>query len=438
MMEKGIMTDRGFVTGVLDNDCILYKSIPYAEAPIGDLRWKDPQPVFPWSGVRKCDTWHTICPQQVEWSEGNEDNLYTKEFYSDGYPEMGEDCLYLNIWTPVDFKDKNLPVMVFFHGGGFKGGYSYEKEFSGVGMTKKGVILITVNYRLGILGFLAHPELSAEAPYHASGNYGMLDMIESLKWVKNNIKNFGGDPDNITVFGQSAGAMAIAAMNVSPLTKGLYSKAIMQSVGYIDENHLSWVGVPLSLEKAEKIGLEVQECLKCKSLAEMRLLPFEKLIALQNDFFPKSVELTGILFFIPCVDGYFLPDTIKNLVTAGKLADIPYMNGYTTHDMTNAFESAYDFVSYRAKTSNKNTYFYEFARDMPGSNHGAFHSAELWYVFETLDNCWRPLTESDHALARKISTYWTNFAKYGDPNGVGLESWPTFDAKSDFKMLFDT
>ena len=426
-----VKVEGGLISGVPAEKpgVTAFKGIPYTAPPVGDLRWKAPQPVPAWDGVKKCDTFANILTQSTKaWG------VYQKEFFSDPYPKMSEDCLCLNVFTPAKAANERLPVMVWIHGGGFVRGWSYEMEYNSDNLARKGVILVTIEYRTSIFGFMAHPELTGESPNKSSGNYGLLDQIAALKWVKNNIKGFGGDPENVTVFGQSAGAMSIAVMNCSPLAKGLYNKAIMQSGGGIDESAYN-LNMPLS--DAEKIGSEIQTTLNCNSIADMRKLSADELYTGIAQFQPKSVKSAGYFYLVPNVDGYLQPDTVKNMVSKGNLSDIAYIIGSNANDIPGATDMALAFAINRAEEGKRNAYLYEFTRAMPGDDSGAFHCAELWYVFQTLDKCWRPLTEADTQLADQMASYWANFATTGNPNGDGLVKWNNFKKDSKFKMVFD-
>ena len=258
------MVDGGLVQGVVADasDVVVYKGIPYAAPPVGDLRWKAPQPVEAWKGVRLCDSWGDASLQGGQ----QEGSFYWKEFYQGKAPKMSEDCLYLNVWKPADAKagDK-LPVMVWIHGGAYQNGYGYEEEFDGTAFAHQGVILVTVNYRLGMCGFLAHPLLSAESDSTGSGNYGLLDQLEALRWVNRNIEAFGGDKGCVTLFGQSAGAGSVQSLLSSPLTKGLVHRAIIQSGG-----GLSGIIAAKSLESAEAMGQGMWDEAGCTTLEQMR------------------------------------------------------------------------------------------------------------------------------------------------------------------------
>jgi para-nitrobenzyl esterase len=387
----------------------VFRGVPYAAPPVGGLRWKAPAAVIPWDGIRVCDTFSAICPQANSSSGG-----YQEEFYT-YYPEMNEDCLYLNVWTPAKAFTEKLPVMVWLHGGNNAAGWSYEKEFDGEGIASRGVILVTVNYRLSVFGFLAHPDLSAESPYGSSGNYGILDQIAALRWVHDNIAAFGGNPDNVTLFGQSAGAIDISTLICSDLTTGLIHKVIFQSGGMM--------GASSTLEEVEQKGVDFANALS-KSIAEMREISAEDLFQARQDLkLPTQV----------CVDGYVIKSPANDLVSEGKYLDIPYLIGANEDDLGGYGIFGRGTIilgDNQLKLGRTPVYAYKFIRKLPGGGGlyttGAFHSAELWYVFETLDRCWRPFTENDYALAKQIAFYWTNFAKTGNPNGDGLPKWEPY------------
>jgi para-nitrobenzyl esterase len=403
-----------------------YKGIPYAAPPVGELRWKEPQPVVPWEGIKVADNFGPAAIQndQVPGS------FYQKEFFFDGDPVRSEDCLYLNVWTPATGEiNKKLPVAMWIHGGAYMQGFGHEPEFDGEEWAKRNVILVTINYRLGILGFLAHPLLTEESQNHTSGNYGILDQIAALKWIKNNIAQFGGDPDNVTVFGQSAGAGSVMNLVSSPLTTGLIHKAIIQSGG-----GLRGIGSPNTLKDAEQTGKEIINLAGISTLSEMRSLPADSLLKLLS----KYMEIKKRWFMLsPNVDGYVTNESFSNIAKAGKLPDIPFMIGHTANDIGNIAPSIADFCLLLEEQGHNPAYSYNFIRPLPGDSAGAFHSSELWYIFGTLDRCWRPLTEEDYVLSKKMIDYWTNFARYGDPKGTTYTDWKPYTKDTGYVEILD-
>lgn len=422
-----LIVDGGQVSGVVDAEGVtVYRGIPYAASPVGDLRWRQPQPVEPWQGVRRCDTFGDASLQGGQ----QEGSFYWKEFYQDGNPPMSEDCLYLNVWTPASGKqDAQLPVMVWIHGGAFMNGFGHEIEFDGDAYAKKGVVLVTLNYRLGMCGFLAHPLLTAENGGKGSGNYGLFDQLAALRWVKNNIAAFGGNPDNVTVFGQSAGAGSVQALVSSPLSKGYIQRAIIQSGG-----GLKGIISTRTLAEAEAAGLAMWDTAGCKTLDEMRACPPDRFSEVLGAYLKAQKTYTGLPYG-PCIDGQLLTASTNETALAGNALDIPYMIGYTSEDISPASmrQAAMDWSFLLERLGRNPAYVYCFSRDLPGEDmpaapgmsdmKGAFHSSELWYVFGTLDKCWRPMTGADYALSERMVTYWTNFARTGNPNGEGVPLW---------------
>ena len=407
---------------------ILYKGIPYAAPPTGELRWREPQPVLPWDGIRVCDMFGAAAPQKLT----DPGSFYDKEFYAQSPHVKSEDCLYLNVWTPAaGHKNAKLPVAMWIHGGAYRNGFGHENEFDGVAWAEHGVILVTINYRLGILGFLAHPELTAENSNHSSGNYGILDQVAALKWIKENIAQFGGDPDHITVFGQSAGAGSAQSLVASPLTKGLIQGAIFQSGGGLGNRPA------LMLRDAEQAGESIMRFYGCMSLEEMRAIPAEDFGDFENRTAAFMKAENRMVNLSPNVDGYLLQESFNEATYNGKLADIPYIIGGTIGDMRGNSKPIADFCLVRAEKGGK-AYAYQFARPLPGDDAGAFHSSELWFVFHTINRCWRPLTAGDEALSQYMADCWTNFTKYGDPNGKGDETWKPYTSANPQFMLFTT
>jgi para-nitrobenzyl esterase len=407
---------------------IAYKGIPFAAPPVGDLRWKEPQPVVPWKGVKKADK-YGAASVQVTWDP---QSFYGKEWQASGSVPFNEDCLYLNIWTPAAGKsNKKLPVAMWIHGGGYREGFAFEPEMDGgEEWASRGVILVTVTYRLGVFGFFSHPLLSAENSRGVSGNYGLLDQIAALKWIRNNIEKFGGDPNNITVFGQSAGAGSIQSLCASPLSRNLISHAISMSGGGLSNMSMG----SGNLEAAQKENKEMMEYFKKTTLKEMRSLSFDDFTQMSKNYSDATKKR---IFWAPVTDNYVLEGTFSEVALAGKIADIPYIFGYTANDLMDMTKAVKDFCALRAEKSSKPAYAYLFSRQLPGDTSGAFHSSDLWYVFHSYSHSWRPFNDGDKELSSKIVEYWTNFAKYGNPNGKKDGAWTSYTAKDPKFMVLD-
>ncbi len=452
-----IDTESGQVEGIQEDGYMSFKGIPFAAPPVGELRWKDPQPVERWEGVLKADTFACGCSQ------------------AQNLRPQGEDCLYLNIWTPANFASEKLPVMVWIHGGGFSAGAPLESTYFGEKLTRKGVIYVSVAYRLGQLGFLAHPELSAESPNKVSGNYGILDQIAALKWIQRNIEAFGGDPHKVTIFGESAGAISVSILCASPLAKDLFTGAISESGGNFGpvEQDSRQDGI-VSLKGAENIGIEFMKQMGATSIEELRKMD-------PRDFFENRAAGRG--GFWPNADGYVIPDDQYKLYEAGKYNDVNVIIG-TNSDEGGMFsrpsypedykhrteqrfgdfaekifkaypgdteeqtytssadifrETAFAWPSWawarlQSRTGNSKVFMYYFDQKqpenprMPIKLRGAPHAAEIKYVLENIDP--NRYGEEDLKLSDMMGTYWTNFAKYGDPNGDNLPVWTEFSEEN--------
>ncbi len=430
---------QGLLEGVRMDGYDVFWGIPYAKPPVGELRWRAPQEPECWEGVYQANRYPNRSMQEDFPME-----FFDKEFYDDEERKTpySEDGLYLNIWTPAKQAGEKLPVAMWIHGGAFMGGYGHEKEFDGAAYCKRGVILVTINYRLGPLGFLAHPWLSEESRAMGgsgvSGNYGVLDQIAALKWIRENIAAFGGDPDNITVFGQSAGGESTHTLITSPLTKGMISKAIIQSgLGLTTDR---------TLADQEQYGVEFAELAGVHSLEEMRNLTVQQIYAAAGPLIGRGFA-TNSMTFAPNMDGYVLDRCFDEALEQGTVHDIPYMVGSTMQDIRVDLEKladgergiVYDSCKHwgevRQTNGNAPAWVYYFTRQLPGDDAGAFHSCELWYMFGTLDRCWRPSTEEDYQLSERMLDYWTNFMKTGDPNGDGLPLWNAYAEEKDIQVL---
>ena len=424
-----VHTPKGMIDGIQNDGYRTYYGVRYAQAPVGELRFRTPRETDPWEGVYKADRFGARCPQEPN------TGFYRKEFYSDpAYaPEMSEDCLFLNLWVPdgAEAGRTKCPVAFWIHGGAFDHGWSSELEFDGAEYARRGVILVTVNYRLGVLGFLAHPWLSVESEWGASGNYGILDQTAALKWVRDNISCFGGDPDNITVFGQSAGAMSTQTLCSSPLTKGMIAKAILQSGGSYGVGLHS----DITQEQAMRTGTGITDALGVNDLSGLRKLSVKEILCGFRAYMAREIAAAGGdyskvgLKMLPIIDGHVLTKGYYEVMDAGELHDIPYMIGSTADDIMvtdedkaagrkgGLYEGALRFSFKEEEKHGAPAYVYYFRHKLPGDDAGAFHSAELWYMFGTLGRAWRPMTDADRALSGRMLDNWTDFCKYGDPNG---------------------
>lgn len=435
-----VKTKKGKISGVEMEGYSVFKGIPYAKPPVGELRFKKPVELDSWEGVCRADHFQSACMQD----SGESGDFYSKEFHSDSEynAPIKEDSLYLNIWTPAEKKGKKLPVVFWIHGGAFLGGYGHEMEFDGEAYCKKDVILVTINYRLGAFGFLVHPWLMEESDRNVAGNYGIFDQIAALKWVYENIEEFGGDSENITVMGQSAGCMSVQTLISSEFTGTMIKKAIFQSAG----GYNSGLNRDFKMEEAAKIGEQFINVCEVNSLEELRKLPAEVIQEKVKIIMGQAFASGEGLFFIPVIDNYVLKAGYNELADKGYVKDIPYMVGSTKNDIFMTPEmvekkehgTIYNACinwSLKCQELGRNpAYVYYFTRDLPGDNAGAFHSSELWYMFGTLKRCWRPMEVKDYELSEKMIEYWTNFIKSGNPNSQSYEEWKPYKKEEPFIM----
>ncbi|MBK5269402.1 MAG: carboxylesterase family protein, partial [Bacteroidia bacterium] len=301
---------------------IAYKGIPFAAPPVGNFRWKEPQPVVAWEGVKTADKYGDAA-SQVTWDP---QSFYGKEWRASGSVPFSENCLYLNVWTPAAGQtNKKLPVAMWIHGGGFREGFAFEPEMDGgEDWASRGVILVSVTYRLGVMGFFSHPLLSAESPHGVSGNYGLMDQATALKWIHDNIEQFGGDPDNITIFGQSAGAGSVQSLCASPISKSLVSKAISMSGGGLGSRPGTM------LDSAQLKNKAMMDFFGKTTLEQMRALSFDELLKMSTTYADTTKTRVG---WGPVTDNYFLKGTFTDAANAKEIPDIPYMIGFTSNDL---------------------------------------------------------------------------------------------------------
>ncbi len=456
-----------------DGKVRVYLGIPYAAPPVGDLRWKEPQPVAPWEGVKKTTKFGARCMQG---------RIYDDMVFRD--PGPSEDCLYLNVWTPAKNAEAKLPVMVWIYGGGFQAGAASEPRQDGEHLAHQDVVVVSMNYRLGIFGFFSHPGLTEESQQHASGNYGLLDQAAALQWVHENIAAFGGDPNRVTIFGESAGSFSVSALMASPLSRNLVHGAIGESGAFFAKTLSA-----KSREESERRDAAFAEELGFRSIAMLRSVSAKRLL----DAVLKGDEHR----FGPNIDGYFLPATAKEIYERGNQAHIPLMAGWNRDegnyhaffgkeatsqenyvaklrqkfgkDADEALKlfpassdqqmktsagllSSADFIAYgtwkwmeqHGATGEAPVFRYEFD-DAPPAGEGndgavvgafAYHSAEIEFVFGNLDSKKNmPWRSADYKLSALMGTYWTNFAKTGDPNGKGAPAWPRYEQKSNYQVM---
>ena len=460
-----IKTSAGLVSGITNTtgDIRIFKGIPFAAPPVGALRWKAPQPVQPWTGVKRCDTF-SASPMQ---SPPAPFSMWSAEFLIQKEP-ISEDCLYLNVWTSATPSHKKLPVLVWIYGGGFNSGGSNVPIYDGEAMAKKGIVFVSINYRVGIFGFFAHPDLTKESPYHASGNYGIMDQVAALQWVQKNIAAFGGDPANVTIAGQSAGSMSVNCLVASPLAKGLFNKAIAESGASFINSFGS-----TNLQQAEENGVKTAAALHANSIEALRKLPAEALM---------KAQARGVI-----IDGYVLPQSIADIFAAHKENKVALLTGWNENEglMFGPVKKADDFkkqieqqypddaqtaLQYYpatndsvanvsqlalsrdiifglqnytwaniASTQGNKVYVYRFTRKVPATGeyvkYGAFHTGEVPYAYNNLRFVNRPWEAVDHQLAAVMSSYWANFVKTGDPNGNNLPEWKAYNTKDKQTMM---
>ena len=488
-----VKIENGILEGTDESGIKTFKGVPFAAPPVGDLRWREPQPVKTWSGIRKADKFGPRAMQLNVFGDMN--------FRSDG---MNEDCLYLNVWTPAKTGNEKLPVLVYFYGGGFMAGDGSEPRYDGEGMARRGIVAVTVNYRLGVFGFLSHPELTKESSHHASGNYGLLDQSAALHWVQKNIAAFGGDPKKITIAGESAGSFSVSAQMASPLSKNIIAGAIGESGSLLGLNPV------VSLKDAEKAGTDFVTNVKASSLAELRAMPAEQLL--------KATATAGFGRFPICVDGYFFPKSPLEIYENGNQAHVPLLVGWNSQEMTyqmvlgqdkptlenfkkaveklygekgaealNVYSASNDeeaeqvatdlagdrFIGFstwkwsniQSRTGGKPVFRYLYARARPvmrpemgnataglaggvikdssaaktpkmPAARGAVHSAEIEYALGNLPtNRVYDWQSEDFKVSEIMQAFFANFIKTGNPNGTGVPEWPALNASKAAQVM---
>ena len=458
-IDDPVRLDTGMISGAATSspDVRVFKAIPYAAPPVGDLRWRAPRPAAHWEGTRKADEFSPVCMQG-------------------GNQKMSEDCLYLNVWTGANAAGEKRPVMFWIYGGGYYTGSGSQPMYDGTAWAQKGAVVVTFNYRLGNFGFFAYPELTKESDRRGAANFGVMDAIAALHWVQKNIAQFGGDPKRVTILGESAGAGMVANLMAMPSAKGLFERAVGESSAW----STATVAPLTTLADAEQQGAKLADAVGAKSLPELRAKPAEEIL--------KAGRGSG-----PVVDGWLIPEDPGKVFAAGKQIDIPVLTGsnrdesfggnpksaadfveqahkrfgdladsflklYPASSDEQARESAFysgrdemafvmrNWAHLAEKPGKRKAFVYYFTQQpprlpnargpfAPGPHGSATHVSEILYVFGHLDGS-RPWTDSDREVADEMSSSWVNFAKNGDPNGQGLSKWPVYDGKPPSVRVF--
>ncbi|MBR4579210.1 MAG: carboxylesterase family protein [Oscillospiraceae bacterium] len=419
-------TESGMVEGLpaANQMFSVFRGVPFAAPPVGELRWRDPQPCPAWEGVRECFRFPSVAMQEPIASEGG--GIAAKEFYINPRTPS-EDCLYLNIWTPAKTPEEKLPVAVYIHGGGHQTGYSYLNCYDGEGFCKRGIVMVTIPYRLNVFGYLCHPDMQGED--ETMGNYGVKDQLFALRWVKRNIAAFGGDPDTITIFGQSGGASSVNNLCALPAARGLFQRAIMQSGGGIRPVYSYWSS---SIDHAREAGIAFFKELGVTSLAEAREKPSQEVLDAYIRFKNKKISehdtpslLGGYMRFSPVDDGVIFPRPVTDLYRSGDYPELDYLLGSTSGEMLETTAQNLAFAEVNAALGRKPCYLYYFTYIPPTADR-AHHSVEHHYVFQTLQRSFRPYSGKDWDLSNTLADYWAAFIRTGDPNGEGRATWEPY------------
>ena len=437
-------TEQGFVEGLpaADPRITVFKGIPFAAPPVGNLRWAPPQEPAKWEGVRQCFKYLAAPVQPGPEENPREDDVYAKEWSVDTSLQLNEDCLYLNIWTPAKKTDEKLPVYFWIYGGGWQVGHASEMEFDGERIARRGIVVVTINYRVNLFGFTCHPEITAEYP-EAPANFGLLDQHKALTWVYKNISNFGGDPEQITIGGQSAGGGSVINQLAYKKNKPMIKRAVVESGMFI--NPFMTMFPSRSLAEAEKIGQEFFEFYGVKNLKEARELSTEFLFKKWDEWggFPKSAMTWG-----PVNDGSFICFNFFDAVEKGLIEVPPLLTGYTPDEFNfgpigadkseeiNTIELALRKLTNSLEKNGNKNFLYRFDVPIPGwDNPGKFHSVDLWFFFETLAKCWRPFKGFHYDVSRQMCNYLCNFIKTGDVNGLDSYNCFACSKESDWETL---
>ncbi|HKM35877.1 MAG TPA: carboxylesterase family protein [Lachnospiraceae bacterium] len=481
-MLRVVKTENGVVEGIeaADPRITAYKGIPFAAPPVGENRWRAPKPCKNWEGVLKA---YRFAPISVQDTPGIGDMIYNREWHVDPEIPMSEDCLYLNVWTSAKKPDEKQPVVVWYFGGALQWGYPSEMEFDGERLARRGIVVVTVNYRINVFGFMSHPQITKDQP-DAPGNFGNLDQQAGLKWVIRNIAAFGGDPQNITIAGQSAGGGSVLSQMTCPANFGLFQKAIIQSAMIRDPYGNGGIGKPQSLEQGEKNGENFLSFLNVSTLDEARKLDAFYIRDKYAEYAQTNLRMG------PVLDNTFCVGDPLVLFAQNKRAKVPVMAGNTADEFPNFItaqsqeefeekaklifgDKAEEFIGLVETSGNTNKpfygkvsgiectvkaeflqsgmhqndekcFYYRFDAEIPGwDNPGTFHSVELWFFFETLAKCWRPFNGKHYDLARQMCNYWSNFVKAGDPNGLDADGspmpeWVPYTKETPYGMVFKT
>jgi len=445
-MLRVVKTKKGIVEGIpaADPRITAFKSVPFAKPPVGNLRFAPPQEAEPWEGVKQCYKFPPIPVQPSPARNPDPSDVYSREWSVDPDIPVSEDCLYLNIWTPAKTGNEKLPVYFWIFGGGWQVGHTAEMEFDGERIARRGIVVVTVNYRVNLFGFTCHPELTKEYPNNPA-NAGLQDQQFGLKWVYENIEAFGGDKDNITIGGQSAGGGSVSCHIMNEESRKYFKRAVIESGVFL--NPFINLFPKRTVADSEKIGEDFFKLCGCKNLEEARKLTTDQLRQKWDEWggYGKSIAS-----WTPTYDEQFNKGSIIENVKEGKCIPTQILTGFTTDEFVTEGINCVDLgirtlqKEIEAKGIKTENYFYKFDVPIPGWDHpGKFHSVDLWFFFETLAKCWRPFTGVHYDVARQMCDYLCNYIKTGNPNGNDLNGqplpkWEPYSTKKPNFMEFTT